>query len=186
MEGSAVTYSKSFPTGPDRIELHGKEFLMAAHAGLMRQVENLRKGRRHKHAATEADGWNLHIDGCIGEVIVAKWLDVYWTPGTLGKSDIDRCGIEVRTSRHDNPHLILHDDDLDDQPYVLVWLSGCYGYVCGWMLGKDGKDAKFWKEVLGTKPLRNPAFFVPRNELRQASELRRMVQKHLGRETEDT
>lgn len=130
----------------DSVVLDGKEFVQAAHAGLLRRCENLIKGVRPRHCCSDHEGWSRDIDGCIGEVVVAKMLNVYWSPGKLGSSDLDWLGIEVRSSRHDRPHLLLHDDDIDDKPYVLVWLQGNKGYAAGWLLSREGKLKEYWRE----------------------------------------
>jgi hypothetical protein len=140
---------------------------MAAHAGLLRRCENLYRGVRPRHGCTENEGWATDIDGCIGEVVVAKALGVYWSPGQLGANDLDALGIEIRSSRHDRPHLILHATDHDDRPYVLVWLHQNRGYVAGWLLGAEGKREDFWRT-----DVRAPAFFVPIEKLHPFVELK--------------
>jgi hypothetical protein len=85
----------------------------------------------------------------------------------MGANDLDALGIEIRSSRHDRPHLILHSTDHDDRPYVLVWLHQNRGYIAGWLLGSEGKDKEFWRV-----DVRSPAFFVPIDKLRPFAELK--------------
>ena len=163
----AMTTNRGFPK--DSVVLDGKEFILAAHAGLLRRCQNILNGIRPRHCCSEQEGWSRDIDGCIGEVVVAKMLGVYWSPGKLGSSDLDWLGIEVRSSRHDRPHLILHDDDIDDKPYVLVWLQANRGYVAGWLLAQEGKLKEYWRQ---RPEVRAEAYFVPIEKLHPFYELK--------------
>lgn len=143
------------------VKLTPAEVLTGAHVGIMRQVQNLSKGRRQANNHDPACDWRDHIEGALGEMAVAKWLNRYWSGrlGNLGAADVGN--VEVRTSTHDEACLILHGKDPDERVFVLV--TGCNGeYVIrGWMFGVEGKRGRYWRE-----PVRGRgAYFVPAYEL---------------------
>ena len=149
-----------------------KEPLLAAVGGAMREIQDMLKHRKHRWACDNDRGWGNHIDGCIGEFVLARQLDRFWSPGEVGVSDLEGCGLEVRASRHENPSLILHPSDHDDRIYVLAWLHWEHVAIPGWMYGREGKVQHFWRE----SGVRHPAFFVPRGQLRPIDSLRTRLQ----------
>jgi len=62
---------------PIRLERH--EFVHAATLGVLRQVDNVLKGRSDQHGADEKDAWGLHVRGACGELAVAKALNRFWS-----------------------------------------------------------------------------------------------------------
>ena len=59
---------------PIKVNLTYWEILLAAQAGVMRQIENLKKKRRAYYGAGTNNDWQLHIEGCLGEFALAKYL----------------------------------------------------------------------------------------------------------------
>jgi hypothetical protein len=154
----------SFPRGftfHETYAMRSKELLLAAIGGATREIQDMLKHRKHRWACENDRGWGNHIDGCIGEFVLARKLDRFWSPGEVGASDLEGCGLEVRASRHENPSLILHPSDHDDRIYVLAWLHWEHVVIPGWLYGREGKRQGHWRE----KGVRHPAFFVPRSEL---------------------
>lgn len=147
--------------------LERKELTVAAMAGVMRRIDNLYANTGARHGAPDA--WNVDIDGCIGEMLVARFLNQYWAPGHWTSGDILR-GIEVRSTRWRDGCLLLHHDDADTKPYVLVTLEGPSGRIRGWLLGREGKQPDHWRT-----DAREPAFFVPQSRLRDPDELIRFL-----------
>lgn len=145
-----------------RVELTLAETLLAAYAGAMRQVENLKKDRTPYHGAGDKQDWQLHLEGCLGEMALAKHLNVFWS-GKGGFRAPDVGELEVRTTRHENGRLILHPADSDDATfYLLTGVNGTYD-VRGHILGRDGKREEFWADPTGQG---RGAFFVPQSHLR--------------------
>ena len=54
------------------------EIMMAAQAGIMRQVENIKTKAEPYYGASNVADWQLHIEGCLGEFALAKYLNVWW------------------------------------------------------------------------------------------------------------
>ena len=136
------------------LDLTRAEMLAAGLVGLMRQMVN------HKHDAYGAEfgnPWGSHVLGAIGELAVAKWLNMYWHPH-VGRYDADDVGpFQIRTSSRVAGDLILHPRDADAKPFILVTGVGPRFYICGWCLAAEGKLREYWRDPAGGRP----AFFVP-------------------------
>jgi len=145
----------------EHIELSPSEMYAGALAGIMRQIENLRLGRQSTHGADQNKLWQIHIDGALGELAVAKCLGIYWA----GKGEFrgpDVGSVDVRSSPLHTNRLILHPDDPDDRRFYFV--TGMYGkyQVHGWCRGEEGKRDEYWMEP---PKARAAAFFVPKTAL---------------------
>ena len=104
----------------------------------------------------------------MGEACVAKWGGLWWS-GSLGDYQADDVQkLQVRTVDHPMKRLILHDDDKDDRPYVLVYANPPEFYIKGWIMGADGKDKKYWSDPQGTN---RHAYFLPDDVLHDINEL---------------
>lgn len=144
-----------------KVVLSPKEMIVAASMGILRQVENLKRGRTPAHGSGKASDWQLHVEGCLGEYAAAKALGVF--PGGFARfrgADLE-CRLEVRTRSEDWHDLILHDGDDDDSRFVLLCGRNGEYEVVGWILGRDGKDPAYWKDPAGGRA----AYFVPQGEL---------------------
>lgn len=144
-----------------RIELSSWEIYHAAMAGIMRQVENIKLGRNHFHGAGKDVGWQMHVEGCLGEYALSKYLDVHWAgKGVLRDPDVGE--VDVRTAARNSHSLILHKEDPDDRVFwLLTGINGKYN-VQGWLLGSHGKREEYWKDPSGQG---RHAFFVPQSRL---------------------
>ena len=143
------------------INLTSYELMTASHVGIMRQVQSLKKRSNDMYGADKNNGWQLHIEGALGECAVAKAIDLYWSGSVGNFSGGDVGKIEVRTRSKHNYDLILHNSDSDSAWFVLVTgVNGKY-VVGGCILGRDGKLDKFWSDPAGNRP----AYFVPQSAL---------------------
>lgn len=157
------------------VTLTWSELTTAAMIGVRRQVQNLATGKKHRYGANEDETWSINIDGCCGEMVVAKALGMYWT-GNLGdwKAD-DVGGLQVRTTYYHTGDLCLHRDDQDDKVFVLVTGRAPHYRVPGWIYAWRGKNEQYWSDKLDKqgKPLNRPAFWVPQSVLLPIEQLRR-------------
>jgi hypothetical protein len=144
------------------IQLTWYEIMMAALAGTMRHVENLKKNRKPAYGAGHERDWQIDIEGCLGECALAKYLGLYWSgKGTFRGSDVGK--FEVRTAAKQHYKLILHPTDDDDKIFWLACgLNGNYT-IKGWILAKDGKKEEYWGDNAGNN---RPAYWVPQSELK--------------------
>ena len=152
-----------------RVSLTWSEVTQAAVVAVMRQVANIRDGRKDAHGlGPTTAGWGIHVEGCCGEMAAAKALGVFWTGalGNLRSPDIGQ-RIQVRASTLRDARLILHKDDDDAAAFVLVIGTIPEYLLAGWVLGADGKQESYWTDPKGGRP----AYFVPQARLRPMSTL---------------
>lgn len=157
--------------GETVIRLTASEMMLAAQAGIMRTVENVINGAKSAHGA-DADGidWTISIEGCIAEWVASRIIDSHWYgKGQMRGEDVG--GYQVRSTAYENGCLILHEEDKDDAPYILlIGKAQVWKGAMGWMYGRDGKDKKYWRS-----DVRKPAFFVPVKALQPMDTLPRRV-----------
>jgi hypothetical protein len=145
-----------------RVRLTEHQLRQAAQAGVERQILAIRNGRRDSHGF-EGDGWGLHIEGACAELAVAKCRNKFWeavvdVPEGL-EGDVGRA--QVRSTRRASGCLLVHPDDPDPAPFVLVIVRSPYEYdVVGWIEGRNAKREEWWRTDTG-----RPAFFVPQSAL---------------------
>ena len=154
-----------------KITLTSAELLQGAIVGVMRYVQNVKRGSvDRKGAETAKNGWQIHITGAVGELVIAKHYGKFWA-GSIGNTKAADVGnLQVRTSfaGRSTPHLLLHADDDSEAPYFLVAGSGLDYEIFGWILGRDGKNRIYWGDPFGTG---RPAYWVPVADLHDADTL---------------
>jgi len=153
------------------VKLTWWEMLTAYHVASQRRIMNMQKKLAGRYGAPEREGSEeLDIIAARGEMAVAKGLNLFWsgTVGNYGAVDVGGL-VEVRTRSKDWHALILHPDDKDDTPYVLVDASKPPVFrLVGWMFGKEGKDKRFWSDP---SKQNRPAFFINQKDLRPMGEI---------------
>lgn len=149
------------------IELTLAEVIQAALAGVMRRVQNMKRGTRDRFGQPTTDYWSIDIEGCCGELAVAKYLGRFWS-GAIGDISADDVGVvQVRTTGRESGRLILHPEDKDDRVFILVVGNAPRFDIRGWIIAQHGKRDEFWSDP-GTG---RPAFFVPQSALKPIEEL---------------
>lgn len=129
-------------------------------AGVERQIQNLAKNRKPAHGAGRKNDWQLHIEGIMGEMALAKYFGLYWS-GVGRLRDFDVGNVDVRTRPHERSRLILHKEDPDDRCFFLVLgVNGCYR-IRGWIQARDGKREEWWDDPVGGRP----CYWIPQEEL---------------------
>ncbi len=143
------------------IALTPSQMMQGLLVGGMRQVSNLKKGRAGAHGADGKNDWQLHIEGCLGELALASHLGLFWDGKLHDLSKGDIGSIEVRTRSEGWHDLIIHEEDADDARfYLLTGRNGLYE-IHGYILGFLAKRSEYWKDPAGGRP----AYFVPQNAL---------------------
>jgi hypothetical protein len=144
------------------VQLTPYETYWAACAGVARQVENLKNGKQPMYGVNQRMDWQVHVEGALGEMALAKHLGLYWS-GKGQLTDPDVGAVDVRTTAHESGRLILHDADEDDRRYyLLTGYNGCYN-VRGWIMGRDGKVSDYLDDPIGGRQ----AYFIPQSSLSQ-------------------
>jgi hypothetical protein len=152
------------------VTLSYADLLIAGNAGVLRQVNALRK-RLHDPDAHHRDPMEAHVAGAIAEWAVAQYLNVAWRPHVgiswAGQVDGDVQGIEVRSTAWKTGCLVMHDYSFDDRAYLLVLTHRSPTFeLAGWILGREAKDARYWKS-----DAKRPSYFVPQSALRPVGDL---------------
>jgi hypothetical protein len=148
-----------------RVDLDTQEYLIALHAGALRQADNRFGNRKHKYEGDRRYSEQMHLSGVVAEACVAKHFNLFWLGGQRGGKDVAGC--EVRAKMASEHRLILHPDDRDDAPYISVAVREGVGLIAGWIMGADGKQPKWWTDPKTGRP----AYFVPNESLIPISEL---------------
>lgn len=144
------------------MELTPQEWAVATQVGVTRYLIARASGQRHRYALN-GDARALNILGATGEMAVAKAVNAYWSGvAGCGAPDVGTC-LQVRAVDHPRKRLIVHRDDADDHPFVLVASAGPFRYdVRGFILGCDAKRAAWLSDPQRTS---RPAYFVPLDAL---------------------
>lgn len=133
----------------------------------MRWSESVRKGRKDRLGEKSwEEGLQIHIQGCYGEIAVAKALNIYaplrCNQFSGGLPDI-MPDIEVRYRSKPDYDLIVRDRDDDARRFFLARGPLPAIEVVGWIMGADAKKAEWRKNYKGL----GGAFFVPAEALNQ-------------------
>jgi hypothetical protein len=151
------------------VTLPWSECLLAAQVGSMRRIYALRNGIDGAFSGGPAEPWDADIEGAAAELAVCKLIGCFWTGMEVSGSDRkegvtpDAGGVQVRSTRLKSGSLILHEGDADDSAFVLVVGRIPRLDVKGWIHGRDGKRADYWR----SESVRHPAYFVPADALSQ-------------------
>tara|TARA_R110000803_G_C11989495_1_gene321960 strand:- start:9029 stop:9499 length:471 start_codon:yes stop_codon:yes gene_type:complete len=143
------------------VVLTPSEMVLAASAGVMRNVKNINAKLKDAYKADPNQGWQMHIEGALGEMALAKFLGLYW-PGVGKMRGTDVGEVDVRTRSRADYELILHEKDPDDRVFWLLCGNNGRYDVKGWILCADGKRQEYWSDPSGKN---RPAFFVPQSKL---------------------
>ena len=108
---------------------------MASHVAIMRRASNMLKGLPPRYGASNGEGsWEMDINACCAELAVARYTNLFWCGSLNDFSARDVGGIiDVRSMTKSHYQLILHPDDPDGAPFVLVWTNPPEFELTGWM-----------------------------------------------------
>lgn len=144
------------------------QVITAALAGVRRHVTNI-----YRDHAYGLDTWSFdeHIQGAIGEMVVAKHFNLYWEavvrdPWNEIQSDVGK-GLEIRTTGP-NRRLIVRSGDPDDKVFIHVAGERLEWTITGWLLGWEAKQDQWLTNAGNNRP---PAWFVPSDELHPIEKL---------------
>lgn len=143
------------------------ELIVGAIVGIIRRVSSLKAGDRDRLVSDE-DPWVVDIRGALGEMALAKALNIYWKPGVRTFKAPDVGGFQVRCTP--KPCLILRDWDKNpDEIYVLVNVKRTSFTIVGWIQCSEGKTEKHRKDPT--------SFFVRPEYLGSWEKLKAMSEK---------
>jgi hypothetical protein len=146
-----------------KIILENSQIMMVAQAGVMRHIQFIARNAKCQHGQSEPTTWEMQIEGCLSEYALSLYLGVEWKgTGKIGGVDVGKDN-DVRCTPRADGSLIIHKNDDDNRKYwLMVGKNGTYE-VKGWLLGKDGKNERYWSDPSGKN---RPAYFVPQSALK--------------------
>jgi hypothetical protein len=145
------------------VRLTWSEVMLAGEAGLMRQVDNLKNGRRQTFAIPDPEEeWRRDIEGACAEMAFAKFGDRFWS-GAIGNFKVADVGpFEVRSTGYENGCLPINKKNNPDRLFILAVGRAPVFRLAGWIKGSDAQRVEWWRE-----PPAVPfaAWFVPQANL---------------------
>lgn len=152
---------------PVPVSLTEHEMMVAALCGIIRNIAAIVDKRTNAHGlCTDADGWQIQIEGACGEFGVAKVLGVCWEPSVNAFGQPDLLGwIEVKSAS--DGCLIVRRNTDPEHAFVLITGRAPSYVVEGYILGRDARRDEWWSNR-GNRPA---AWFVPKAALSDIAEL---------------
>lgn len=140
------------------------EMLHGSNIGTIRHYEAEVAGRKSRRGLQEStqDILSVHIQGAIGEMVVAKVRDRYFMPtvNTFKDADIGD-NVQVRLRKHHHWDMIIRDDDNPEHIFVHVTGWGPIYCVRGWAYAKDVMKIEYRKNHGG----HGESWFIPETVL---------------------
>ena len=125
------------------VTLTPAELEQAAFGGVQRRIAGIFQNRRSTHPETpdwKQQWWESNVIGAIGELAVAKALDMHWDP-TIGRVDAHDVGdYEVRTTQLPNPVLRYRTHNDPKNRYILCSYKRDKVLIHGWLPGQTVLD----------------------------------------------
>lgn len=143
------------------IMLSWQEIRLAAEVGVTRRIVSMRDNRRDSAGYRGSDPFDMDILGAMGEVAVAKALQVYWSPSvnTFKLPDVDN--LHVRSTRYKTGSLIVRPND-PEGTYLLVIADLPRFKIVGYCSAQYAKQDEFRSQPDATRP---PCWAVPQSRL---------------------
>jgi hypothetical protein len=131
------------------VQLAPGEVSMAAHVGGLRRMKHQQRGTKGRYGEVNGEAlWDIDINGCMGEIACAKWLNLYWE-GAIDNIELRDVGglVDVRSVSRQHYRLVLHERDPDRTPFVNAWVNGSRVELQGWLFAHEGKKPEYWTEL---------------------------------------
>lgn len=136
--------------------------------------QSQRKANRKDGKVLE-DSIEIDKQGALAELAVAKCLGRLWDGKffeihewlNYRQSGNDVSGLEIRSTKHKNGRLIIHPNDKDYVPYVLVIQDKDDFELVGWLYAFEAKRPEYFKDV----GYGRPCYYAPRDILRDIKTL---------------
>ena len=159
------------------ISLTATEVLLGAMAGVIRQIKRHFEGVEHRHGfdKTKGGAWENDIIGALAERVFHKWSGRYFEP-RLDYKRGDAGPYEIRGTSVDEGHWLMHRDDGDNVREILIVGQIAQWRICGWVMGKDGKNEQYWRTVKGRH-----AYWIPQPALNSMHQLPEMTEGGRGK-----
>ena len=160
-----------------RIVLSNSQIIMAATAGVLRQLQYIDRHKKNNEDGSTASwmpyeqGWTTMIEGALSEYALSKYLNLHWEgTGVRGEGDV---GIEeARVTSINHGSLVIRKWDKPNRRYWLLTGSNGIYIVRGFFDYQDNLPDKFLDDKGNGKP---PAWFIPQSFLVEPSKYQEYV-----------
>ena len=150
----------------DRVVLQNSQIIMAAMAGVLRQIQYIERHKKNNDGSTLSwmpyeQGWTTMIEGALSEYALAKFLNQHWEgTGVRGEEDVGM--EEVRVTTIENGSLVIRKWDKKNRRYWLLTGSNGIYIVRGFFDYQGNLPEKFLDNKDHDKP---KAWFIPQSFL---------------------
>jgi hypothetical protein len=124
--------------------LNNVELMVAAQVGSMRRVASIQRKLNNKLHSAKSE-WAMDIDGAASEMAAAKYLNIYWVPTVNAGKAADVAGFQVRSTNHEHGKLVIRENDVKNEKYILVISQPPTFKIIGWIWANDAKNEKYWR-----------------------------------------
>jgi len=149
------------------VRLDWHEVFHAASCGVLREIQARKNGKRTRFESR--DSWGTNIEGACAELAVSRLIGCYWHAIVADPNGLpgDAGPLQIRSTPHDDGHLVVYDTDPDQAIFVLVIGTVPVFVVRGWMQGSMAKRSQWWRPEG-----KAPAYWIPQSELRPMSQIK--------------
>lgn len=152
------------------VTLSSAELREAAGAGIERRISALEKKRKGAHGFNrDYEAWSIDIEAIAAEMAVAKALGFAFNPvvDALDTVQGDVAGMQVRSTKYESGHLLLHESDDARHIFILaVGLAPTFT-LAGWTTPKVSRTPERWRVEKG-----RGAYWVAQADLKPMAKLR--------------
>jgi hypothetical protein len=141
------------------------EMLHCGNVGIIRHYEAESDHRQtdKKFEVTQKSLIGAHVEGAMGEMVVAKARGKYFMPTVNNFKEADLgTNVQVRLRMFHHWDLIIRDNDNPEHIYVLVTGTGPEFCIRGWAYAKDVMLPEYRKDHGGS----GEAWFIPESALK--------------------
>ena len=131
-------------------ELSAEDAMCAASVATLQMVRKIANGRNGDHGGRSLrsmrERWADVIHGLMGEIALARTLNLPWTPGGMFVSCGDVANkLEVRATEYQSGHLLIYDSDPVESPFVLMIGHYPQFAIAGGIVGKNARCEEWWR-----------------------------------------
>jgi len=161
------------------VKLTFYEIYMGANVGVARRLASMKRGETNK-VQNKDFGWHTDIESACAEVVVAKYLNIFWD-GSINTFKLPDVGeFQVKHTQYENGSLLLRKEHNPSYSYILVTGTHPDYVIRGYLAGSEGMKDEYLSNPNNTKD--GEAFFVPQSKLKDISDLKKSAPREQNSE----